>query len=88
MDKTAKDQPPVRRVGRPRKTPIAVQPRTVVDFEVKHDATPADIAPQEAQVLASRIWAGQSPDIPRNERMRRVTKALEARGMSMEGVSL
>lgn len=41
-----------------------------------------------AQSLASRIWEGQSPDLPRAERMHRVKAGLEAQGMSMEGVTL
>lgn len=41
-----------------------------------------------AQAYALRVWSGQSPDVPRNERLRRVAKALEGQGMSMEGVEL
>lgn len=41
-----------------------------------------------AQALAKRIWLGQSPDLPRNERIRRITAALQNQGMSMEGVKL
>lgn len=43
---------------------------------------------QAAQHYARRVWNGQSPDVPRNERLRRVAKALEGQGLSMEGVEL
>ena len=42
----------------------------------------------KAQAYALRVWSGQSPDLPRNERMRRVALALEGQGMSMDGVTL
>lgn len=42
----------------------------------------------DGQALASRIWEGQSPDLPRNERMRRIKAALEDKGLTMEGVNL
>lgn len=41
-----------------------------------------------AQAYAERVWAGQSPDVPRKERMERIVRALEAQGMSAEGISL
>lgn len=41
-----------------------------------------------AQAYALRVWNGQSPDVPRNERLRRVKLALEGQGLSMEGVEL
>lgn len=43
---------------------------------------------EAAQAYALRVWSGQSTDLPRNERMRRVALALEGQGMSMDGVSL
>lgn len=42
----------------------------------------------QAQAYALRVWNGQSPDVPRNERLRRVAKALEGQCLSMEGVEL
>lgn len=41
-----------------------------------------------AQAYALRVWNGQSPDVPRSERLRRVAKALEGQVLSMEGVEL
>lgn len=41
-----------------------------------------------AQCYAERVWEGQSPDLTRGERLSRVAAALEAQGMSMEGVIL
>lgn len=53
-------------------------------------AAPAvdEFARRQAQAYANRIWAGQSASLNRAERLRRVTAAIEAQGMSMEGVSL
>lgn len=42
----------------------------------------------KAQAYALRIWSGQSVDIPRAERIRRVTAGVEGQGMSMSGVTL
>lgn len=79
MDEAAKDQPQVRRVGRPRKEPAAIVSAPVI-------APPAN---PDAQALAQRIWEGQSPDtLPRKVRLERVRQALEDRGLSMEGVVL
>lgn len=53
--------------------------------------TPAHWIPRDvkiAQAYAERVWAGQSDSVPRNERLRRVAKALEGQGLSMEGVIL
>ena len=41
-----------------------------------------------AQAYASRVWHGQSPDVPRAERLERVKRALDGQGLSMEGVEL
>lgn len=41
-----------------------------------------------AQVYADRVWAGQSESLSRHERLGRVAAALEAQGLSMEGVQL
>lgn len=75
MDQAAKDQPQVRRVGRP---PKVVAPAAMAVAENN----------EAAQSLASRIWEGQSPDLPRAERIHRVKVGLERQGLSMEGVTL
>jgi hypothetical protein len=41
-----------------------------------------------AQAYANRVWNGQSPDVPRAERLERVKRALDGQGLSMEGVVL
>lgn len=41
-----------------------------------------------AQDMADRIWAGQSESLSRHERLGRIAAALEAQGLSMEGVKL
>jgi hypothetical protein len=41
-----------------------------------------------AQAYAERVWAGQSPDVPHDERIARVARALAGQGLSMEGVKL
>ena len=74
MDEAARNQPQVRRVGRPRK--VQEQPMQV----------PSDR--DLAQHLAERVWAGQSTDLPRHERLARVKKAVEAQGFLMDGVVL
>lgn len=82
-----------KRRGRPPKAKLleqaveAITPENVhqSEWEVVHrvpDMTDA------AQAYALRVWNGQSPDVPRNERLRRVAKALEGQGLSMEGVEL
>ncbi len=45
-------------------------------------------AENPAQTYAMRIWNGQSRDLPRAERIRRVTAGVEGQGMSMDGVEL
>jgi hypothetical protein len=40
------------------------------------------------QAYANRVWNGQSPSLPYGERWYRVKLALEAQGMSMDGVVL
>jgi hypothetical protein len=47
-----------------------------------------EFARRAAQNYANRIWAGQSRDLSRHERLGRIKAALEAQGMSMEGVEL
>jgi hypothetical protein len=41
-----------------------------------------------AQVYADRMWAKQSVSLSRHERVGRIAAALEAQGLSMEGVVL
>jgi hypothetical protein len=43
---------------------------------------------QRAQLYALRVWNGQSPEVHREERLRRVKLALDGQGLSMEGVEL
>lgn len=43
---------------------------------------------QAARAYALRVWEGQSINVPRAERLRRVALALEGQGLSMEGVVL
>lgn len=48
-------------------------------------------APMEAkaaQAYASKVWANQSPSLERGARLHRVKLALEAQGLSMDGVVL
>jgi len=40
------------------------------------------------QAYAMRVWKGQSVNVPYGERRWRVQKALEAQGMTMDGVTL
>lgn len=61
-----------KRRGRP---PKLLQPAEMVE------ASPA-------QDFACRVWEGQSDSLPRKVRIARVQKALEKRGMTMEGVVL
>jgi hypothetical protein len=82
MDQAPKDQSQVRRVGRPRKlSPQEIQ----TGFAERLKSDEAD----RAQALASRIWQGQSPDtLTRGERLERIRNALQAQGLSMDGVKL
>jgi hypothetical protein len=45
-------------------------------------------AVSRAQAYALRVWNGQSPEVHREERLRRVKLALDGQGLSMEGVEL
>jgi hypothetical protein len=42
------------------------------------------IEPSASQVLANRIWDGQSPDLPVSERVNRIVNALKARGFDLD----
>lgn len=72
MESTPEDQSQVRGMRRGR--PPKVQQET--------EAAPKS----EAQILAERIWEGQSPDLPRNWRMERIHAALAARGYDQDVV--
>jgi hypothetical protein len=41
---------------------------------------------EPAQSLANRIWAGQSPDLSRAERIRRIENALSNKAYDIEGI--
>lgn len=55
---------------------------------VADEAVNPEFARRQAQAYARRMWDGQSPDLSRHERLGRIAVALEAQGMSMEGVVL
>lgn len=95
MDETNQDQHEVRSVrrGRPPKVRIGpeqvvepVQPEQVVSESIPPE--PAAFENRQALSLAKRIWAGQSPDVPRKERLARVARGLEAQGFTMDGIEL
>lgn len=48
----------------------------------------ASVSMSPAQAYALRVWNGQSPEVHREERLRRVKLALDGQGLSMEGVEL
>ena len=83
MDKTPEVQHQVRRVRRT-KAQIEAENAKHFGFGVIEVAAP-DTA---AQSYALRIWNGQSPDLLRPDRIERVTRGLEAQGMSMDNVVL
>lgn len=49
-----------------------------------HKKSVEDAELAAAQDLASRIWSGQSDDLPVNERVRRIANALKERGMTLD----
>ena len=49
---------------------------------------PIDDSRERAQALALRIWSGQSSDLGVGDRKERIRIALEAQGLSMDGVKL
>lgn len=51
-------------------------------------AHPEIEAAKQAQEYALRLWNNQSPDLSRHERLGRISDALKAQGLSMEGVEL
>lgn len=84
MEQTSKTQTQLRRVGRPPKaaTYLTDEPQPIPVDESFAAACNA------AQAYAMRIWEGQSPDVPRAERVRRVAAGLEGQNMSVGGVEL
>jgi hypothetical protein len=52
----------------------------------KIEAAQRDVS--AAQAYALRVWNGQSPNVPRNERIRRVMAALNGQNLPTEGVEL
>jgi hypothetical protein len=59
-------------------------------LEIKREAESYVLASmrEQAQAYAIRVWSGQSVNIPRNERLKRVKAALDGQNLSMEGVVL
>jgi hypothetical protein len=64
---------------------VAALERAVLEV---HMSSPTEFDRRRAIGLARRVWDGQSPSLPRKERLERVRKALEKQGLSMEGVEL
>lgn len=85
MGQTPKTETQLCRVGRP---PKVATPFEVASARLKEDIERDILKPIKAQAYALRIWSGQSVDLPRAERVRRVTAGVEAQGMSMDGVIL
>lgn len=48
----------------------------------------ADHAAERAQAYALRVWSGQSSDLGRAERVKRVKAALEGQGLPADGIKL
>ena len=76
-----------KRRGRPPKSPEVVLEQAEMRHSVEIMATGAS-AINPAQEYANRMWEGQSISLSRHERLGRIAAALEAQGLSMEGVSL
>jgi hypothetical protein len=93
MDKTAEVQHKVHRVRRTKAQIEADNAKVLKPGESLHAALENRVigvylASPEAQAYALRIWNGQSPDLLRPDRIERVTRGLEAQGMSMDNVVL
>jgi hypothetical protein len=86
MDEATQDQHEVHSVTEPKKRGRKPKDEIVLLASAvqEHDARRVELA----QALASRIFAGQSPDLPMNDRLARVRAGLEAQGLSMDGVEL
>lgn len=63
------------------------EPRVEPAPEPAPEPIPA-MAKPDAQAYAMRVWAGQSDSIGMGDRKRRIRAALEAQGLSMDGVRL
>ena len=64
---------------------MGVMPRSVPDVvEAMADKALSILA----QSYAMRVWNGQSPDVKREEKIRRVKLALEGQNLPFEGVEL
>jgi hypothetical protein len=71
MEQTTQAETKLRRVGRPKKSTI--KEYLTVDYPG---------ADTKAQDMALRIWEGQSIDVPIQERVERIQRALVAQGLS------
>ena len=76
MGQTTETAEPVHRVkrGRPAKTEPATETLTG--------------ARSESDAYAARVWAGQSVDVPRGERVARIMAALEGQNLPTDGVKI
>lgn len=71
-------------------------PGDFVLTEVQHTQPPVlmardvicDAEQHKAQAYALRVWNGQSPNVPRNERIKRVKAALVGQNLPTEGIEL
>jgi hypothetical protein len=76
--------------GRPSNSEIEAK-RALIGAEMRAGVEIATLGSSDinpAQEYAQRVWDGQSPSLSRHERLGRVQVALEAQGLSMEGVKL
>lgn len=71
MDATNQVEQPLRSVKRGR-------PAKAVELPVVQDVESAQ------QSLATRIWDGQSPDLPVSDRVQRIVNALKAQGLGID----
>jgi hypothetical protein len=66
------------------------EPETVIERQAVNEAQAitADTATlaQRAQVLALRVWSGQSADLKRAERIARVERALHGQNLPTDGI--
>lgn len=69
MDATNQTEQPLRSVKRGR-------PAKVVELPVVQESA--------QQSLATRIWEGQSPDLPVSDRVQRIVNALKAQGLGID----
>jgi hypothetical protein len=46
------------------------------------------VSQHPAQILAEKIWAGQSPDLTRQERLDRVARGLSAQGLDINDTNM